>query len=92
MNYLSAVLNGDPYMGIGRNLGYTKTLFFGSKGFAAHMHLMSGDDDLFVNQNATADNCVIELNPDTFTYTDAKTTLGSWFKQKKAAHGGGKRV
>ncbi|MBD1366309.1 glycosyltransferase [Mucilaginibacter sp. ZT4R22] len=90
INYLSAALNGDPYMGIGRNLAYTKTLFFGSKGFAAHMHLMSGDDDLFVNQNATAENSVMEIHPDTFTYTPAKTTLGSWFRQKKRHMGVGK--
>jgi biofilm PGA synthesis N-glycosyltransferase PgaC len=90
INYLSAALNGDPYMGIGRNLAYTKTLFFGSKGFAAHMHLMSGDDDLFVNQNATGENSVIEIHPDTFTYTPAKTTLGNWFRQKKRHMGVGK--
>jgi biofilm PGA synthesis N-glycosyltransferase PgaC len=34
INYLSAALNGDAYMGIGRNLAYTKSLFFGAKGFA----------------------------------------------------------
>ncbi|MFD2145882.1 hypothetical protein [Mucilaginibacter antarcticus] len=31
VNYLSAALNGDPYMGIGRNMAYTKTLFFLTK-------------------------------------------------------------
>jgi biofilm PGA synthesis N-glycosyltransferase PgaC len=76
-------------MGIGRNLAYTKTLFFGSKGFAAHMHLMSGDDDLFVNQNATAENSVMEIHPDTFTYTPAKTTLAQLVPPKEAPHGGG---
>ncbi|MGY4536782.1 biofilm PGA synthesis N-glycosyltransferase PgaC [Mucilaginibacter sp. UYNi724] len=90
LNYLSAALNGNAYMGIGRNLAYTKTLFFGAKGFAAHMHVISGDDDLFVNQNSTATNTVIEIHPDTFTYTDAKTTLGSWFRQKKRHMGVGK--
>ena len=40
-------------MGIGRNLCYTKTLFFANKGFASHMHVMSGDDDLFVCQAGT---------------------------------------
>jgi biofilm PGA synthesis N-glycosyltransferase PgaC len=51
---------------------------------------LAGDDDLFVNQNATAENAVIEIHPDAFTYTDAKTTLGSWFKQKKRHMGVGK--
>ena len=90
INYLSAALNGDPYMGIGRNLAYTKSLFFSSKGFAAHMHILSGDDDLFVNQNATPVNTVIEINPDAFTYTNAKTSLADWYKQKKRHFGVGK--
>ncbi|HWZ04636.1 MAG TPA: glycosyltransferase [Mucilaginibacter sp.] len=90
INYLSAALTGDAYMGIGRNLAYTKTLFFGAKGFAAHMHVLSGDDDLFVNQNATADNTVIETDPDAFTYTDAKTSLKDWLRQKRRHFGVGK--
>jgi poly-beta-1,6-N-acetyl-D-glucosamine synthase len=89
INYLSAALNGDAYMGIGRNLAYTKSLFFKAKGFAMHMHVMSGDDDLFVNQNATPNNTAIEIHPDTFTYTDAKTTLSGWFRQKKRHMGVG---
>jgi hypothetical protein len=90
INYLSSAINRDAYMGIGRNLAYTKTLFFAAKGFAAHMHVLSGDDDLFVNQNATADNTAIELHPDSFVYTQAKTSLGAWFRQKKRHFGVGK--
>ncbi|MCC8426708.1 glycosyltransferase [Mucilaginibacter sp. UR6-11] len=90
INYLSAALNGDPYMGIGRNLAYTKTLFFSNKGFAAHMHVLSGDDDLFVNQNATAGNTTIEIHPDTFVYTDAKTGILALYRQKKRHMGVGK--
>ncbi|MDB4918104.1 MAG: transrane glycosyltransferase [Mucilaginibacter sp.] len=90
INYLSAAVNGDAYMGIGRNLAYTKTLFFNAKGFAAHMHILSGDDDLFVNQNATPDNTAIEINAGAFTYSDAKTTLVSLFRQKKRHFGVGK--
>lgn len=90
INYLSATLNGNPYMGIGRNLAYTKKIFFSNKGFASHMHVISGDDDLFVNQHATADNTIIEIHPETFTYTNAKTTLTSWYRQKKRHMGVGK--
>lgn len=90
INYLSAALNGDAYMGIGRNLAYTKTLFFRSKGFASHMHVLSGDDDLFVNQNATPGNVKIEIAPDAFTYSQVKTTYASWYRQKKRHSGVGK--
>ncbi|RCH56434.1 transmembrane glycosyltransferase [Mucilaginibacter hurinus] len=90
VSYLSAALKGDPYMGIGRNMAYTKTLFFSNKGFASHMHVMAGDDDLFVNQNATADNTIIEIHPDAFMFTAAKTTLRGWFRQKTRHMGVGK--
>lgn len=90
INYLSSAAIGDAYMGIGRNMAYTKTLFFGAKGFAAHMHVLSGDDDLFVNQNATPANTAIEINPDAFVYTDAKTSLKALFRQKKRHFGVGK--
>jgi len=90
INYLSAALAGNAYMGIGRNLAYTKTLFFKNKGFAAHMHVMSGDDDLFVNQNATADNTAIEIHPDAFTFSDPKTSLSSLYIQKRRHMGVGK--
>ena len=90
VNYLSTALAGNAYMGIGRNLAYTKTLFFKNKGFASHMHVMSGDDDLFVNQNATAANTAIEIHPDAFTFSDAKTTFKSLFMQKRRHMGVGK--
>ena len=90
INYLSAALNNNAYMGVGRNLAYTKTLFFDTKGFAAHMHVLSGDDDLFVNKNATPYNTVIEMHPETFTHTDAKTSISGWFRQKKRHFGVGK--
>lgn len=90
INYLSAALNNNAYMGIGRNLAYTKTLFFASKGFAAHMHVLSGDDDLFVNQNATPSNTAIEIHPDAFMHTPAKALAGDLYRQKKRHMGVGK--
>lgn len=90
INYLSSALAGDAYMGVGRNLAYTRSLFFSSKGFASHMHLMSGDDDLFVNQNATPANVRVELDADSFTYSPAKRTFSTWYRQKKRHSGVGK--
>ena len=90
INYLSAAVKDQAYMGVGRNLAYTKSLFFKVKGFASHMHVMSGDDDLFVNENATVDNTIIEIHPEAFTYSDAKATWGAFFRQKKRHIGAGK--
>lgn len=83
VQYLSFSLAGKTYMGIGRNLAYTKTLFFRHKGFASQYHIQSGDDDLFINKVATKENTVVELLPSSFTYSDPKTSLGAWIKQKR---------
>lgn len=83
LQYLSFALAQMPYMGVGRNLGYRKTLFFKNKGFASHSHLLSGDDDLFINEVATSQNTRIEIKPESFVLTESKTTLKSWFKQKR---------
>jgi biofilm PGA synthesis N-glycosyltransferase PgaC len=90
VNYLSFALKGMPYMGVGRNLAYKKSLFFKNKGFAAHMHIPSGDDDLFVNANANSSNTSIRINADTQVWTTPKTTFGSYLKQKNRHFGAGK--
>ena len=83
MNYLSMALAKLPYMGVGRNLAYRKELFFQNKGFANHYHIMSGDDDLLVNETATQSNTAVELDPGSFTYSIAKKSWSDWLIQKK---------
>ncbi len=82
LQYLSYALAKIPYMGVGRNLSYRKSLFFAYKGFASHNHLLSGDDDLFVNETSNATNTVIEINKEAFTYSEAKKTWGEFWQQK----------
>lgn len=83
MQYFSAAINSKTYMGVGRNLAYTKSLFFQNKGFASHYHIQSGDDDLFINKVAKKDNVAVELSPESFTYTVSKKTWSAWFAQKR---------
>lgn len=87
MSYLSYALKRNPYMGVGRNLSYLKSLFFKGKGFNSHMHIKSGDDDLFVNQNATKQNVNIAIATDAHMYSVPKNTWRSYYKQK-ARHSG----
>lgn len=87
MSYLSYALKKDAYMGVGRNLAYRKDLFFKGKGFNAHMHIKSGDDDLFVNSNSTKKNVQIAIHPDAFVLSAPKNTWKSYYKQK-ARHAG----
>ena len=56
MQYLGMAIRGIPYMGVGRNLAYRRSVFFENKGFGNHNHIVSGDDDLFVNSNASGKN------------------------------------
>lgn len=90
MSYLSYALKGKAYMGVGRNLGYTKSLFFRGKGFAAHMHIPSGDDDLFVNQNASPHNTVICIHPEAQVWSEPKTTFSAYSRQKTRHAGASK--
>jgi glycosyltransferase involved in cell wall biosynthesis len=83
MQYFGFAMAGRPYMGVGRNLAYRRSLFFEQKGFASHRHLASGDDDLFVNQAARPDNVAYEFNPEGHTRAEAKNSMGTWMKQKK---------
>lgn len=82
LQYLSSAINGNPYMGVGRNLAYTKSLFFRNKGFANHYHLASGDDDLFVNETATAQNTTVCTHPDAFTISSPPLIFKHWLLQK----------
>lgn len=82
MSYLSFALLKDAYMGVGRNLAYRKSLFFSVKGFASHNHLMSGDDDLFVNETATQQNVSIEIRKESFMISEPKENWASWRRQK----------
>lgn len=82
LQYLSAGLANKPYMGVGRNLSYKKDLFFKNKGFATHYHITSGDDDLFVNQAATATNTAVVLSKESFTYSVPAKTFAEWNRQK----------
>lgn len=90
VNYLSFALKRMPYMGVGRNMAYKKTLFFKNKGFASHMHILSGDDDLFINANANKKNTTIVINQQTQVWSAPKTTFLSYLRQKKRHFGAGK--
>jgi len=83
INYLSFAKAHIPYMGIGRNLAYKKTLFFKNKGFATHYELNSGDDDLFVNETSTKKNTIVVLDKDSIVRTVPKMTFGELYLQKK---------
>ncbi|OYT16023.1 MAG: hypothetical protein B7C24_09960 [Bacteroidetes bacterium 4572_77] len=83
LQYLSFALTKIPYMGVGRNLSYRKSLFYKNKGFISHYQVASGDDDLFINETANNRNVKICIHPLSFTYSTPKTTFSQWTTQKR---------
>lgn len=83
MQYFGFALKGKPYMGVGRNLAYKKTVFFRNKGFASHAHIYSGDDDLFINEVANGANTRVEFQHDAHTRTIPRNSYKRWVIQKR---------
>jgi len=80
--YFSFALIGKPYMGVGRNLGFTKTLFEKAEGYQKHKNIPMGDDDLFVQSVAHFANVGCLLDKQTFTNSPPKKTWKTYKIQK----------
>lgn len=83
LQYLGMAIRGIPYMGVGRNLAYRRSLFFDRKGFSNHSKLVSGDDDLFVNSNASKSNVAVEFRKESHTRSVPASDFDEFFRQKK---------
>lgn len=83
VQYLSYALAGLPYMGVGRNLSYSKALFLEKKGFNQFKHVVGGDDDLFVNSHATRKNTHIAIGKESLVFSTPKENLKDYYRQKK---------
>lgn len=84
-------LLGKPYMGIGRNLVYTKTLFLQNKGFNNYLGVMGGDDDLFINSHATNENTQVCMGGESIVTSYPKKTWREFMSQKLRHLAAGKR-
>ena len=76
MQYLGMALIGNPFMGVGKNMAYRKSLFIKNKGFASNLHLLRGEDSIFINRYATSKNTAVE------TDADAMMTVNTWNNRK----------
>jgi glycosyltransferase involved in cell wall biosynthesis len=81
--YLPKAIANKPYMGVGRNLGYRKSLFMKVKGFGQKLNVIGGDDDLFVNAHARKLETKVNIGSDTLILSYPKTSWTSFFIQKK---------
>ena len=83
ITYMSFAKTALSYMGVGRNMAYSKERYLSVDGFKNHYHIASGDDDLFIKDAGTRKNVAIELNPESFVYTTPEKTWIKWISQKQ---------
>jgi len=82
--YLSFAWRGRPYMGVGRNLAYTRACFNATKGFASHIRQLSGDDDLLVQDAVKAGQRVaVVADASAHTLSEPASSWGAWWQQKR---------
>jgi glycosyltransferase involved in cell wall biosynthesis len=83
LQYLAFSMKGHAYMGVGRNLAYTKTCFHQVRGFEWHQATLGGDDDLFVQQARIKQRVNLVLSPASQVASLPKKTFQEWFIQKR---------
>ena len=83
LQYLGLALRGRPYMGVGRNMLYSSDLFARTGDFESHRDLLSGDDDLFVQEAATPDNTTICIAPEAFAWSEGPRSPGAFVSRKR---------
>lgn len=82
LQYFSYCLAKIPYMGVGRNILYEKSLFLSKNNLIAGKTLSSGDDDLWINSISNQVKMSISIDPKTFVYSETKQTWRDFFIQK----------
>lgn len=81
MQYFSYAMSGMPYMGVGRNMSFRRSLFE-SWDMKRGKGKLGGDDDLFVNARARGKHTAVCLHRDAFTLSSAPPGWGPWLRQK----------
>ena len=79
--YMGLARIGLPYMGVGRNIAWRKSLL-DEPPFESHLHVLSGDDDLFINQYATDRNTGIVVKRHSQVETTSETSWLRWLRRK----------
>ena len=83
IQYFSFAIRGSSYLGVGRNLAYTKTCFNSTNGFDAHNKILGGDDDLFIRDAKEKNKVNIVLSKESQTLSIPKQTYSEWVIQKR---------
>ena len=83
LQYFTAALGKSPYMGVGRNMAYTRKLNNSIEFSPTENKLLSGDDDLFIQHAKSKTQFSIQINPSSFAYSKSEDSLIKWYNQKR---------
>lgn len=78
IKYTSMALVNKPYMGIGRNMAFKKSLFFDNKGFSSLLNMEDGEDNVFINRIATKENTALVSSPDSMVVSNVINGFSNW--------------
>lgn len=82
VQYMGFSQRGLPFMAVGRNMAYTKSLFLEKDIFKPYLNIASGDDDLFMRACATKNNTSIQLNYNSQTESVPPSNMSEWLSRK----------
>lgn len=80
--FLSKALRAQPFKGIGKNLAYSRDLFYRHKGFSSHYAINVGDDELFVNRAATGKNTKVRISPEARIEQKKPVGFSGWLRNE----------
>lgn len=82
IQYLSWAIKGKPYMGVGRNILYPRSLFLEANPYQGHEGIPYGDDDLWVQQASSLTRVNVNFEKAAHVYSDPPISWRQWIKQK----------
>ncbi len=90
LEFIQKAIFGNPYMGLGRNLAYRKSLFEKVNGFEGIQNVTGGDDDLLVQKMARVDRGSVVLSQNSWVESIPEEKWSSYFSQKTRHYSVGK--
>ena len=91
IKYLGFARRGVPFMGVGRNLAYTKGFYAKAGGFEGHADLPSGDDDLLVAGAAEPGRTSLVVSPRAWAWSRSHCSLPRYLHQRQRHQSTGTR-
>lgn len=82
MQYLSWAMLGKPFMGVGRNMLFPKSVLLQDDRITESKKVTYGDDDLLVQAAAKQSPVSVCLDPNSFLFSMPANNFSEWIRQK----------